>query len=84
MRDEFLLLFHMVLYNFLSFYPTDATYANLVKSRLAQKVYGRRTTDDNGRQSMATGHLSDSDELKSATAEPLGQFQPNFEHSILG
>ena len=59
MRGEFILLFHMVHYNFLSFYPTDATYANLVKWRLPQKFFldenvnGRRMTDD-GRQRTPT------------------------------
>ena len=53
--------------NFLSPYPTDATYE--IWSRLAyyfleEIVNGSRTTDDDGRQPIAIGHLSDLDDLK--------------------
>ena len=54
------------IYNFLSLYPTDATYQ--IWLRLAQycweDVYAQRTMDDDGRQPKAIGHLSDSGDLK--------------------
>ena len=52
------------IYNFLSPYPTDATYQ--IWLRLAQQFLRRcsRTTDDDGRKLIAIGHLSTQVTLK--------------------
>ena len=51
------------IYNFLSPYPTDATY-QICHSSWEEDVNGRRTTHDDGGQPIAIYHLSDSGDLK--------------------
>ena len=56
------------IYNYLSPYPTDGKYQiwlKVAEKFLVKKDFNARgSPDDDGRQTIAIGHLSDSDDLK--------------------